>query len=509
MKLTLLFSAAIAIVASSLLAPPVSANSSDPSPVSNINVSLSGTTANVSWSAPSFPGTDWRGDLSQIDRYTVYAWSSSTSPYGSLGTCSTSNTSCTIYGLTAGATYYIEVNAYNDWVGSSRARSSDFSVCCTVPGAPARVSATHGNGAATVSWAPPSSTGGGSVTYTVSISGGSTVCTTDGTSCVVTGLVNGQSYTFNVYASNSAGSSSRTTSNAVTPKGPPGPPLGVSASPSIKTAEVFWSPPANDGGSAIAQYVVVASPGGQSCAALAQARSCVVTNLLDNTDYTFVVHADNSEGRGASSAPSAPVRTATIPGPPLNVQAEVARGRGIVEWIPPSDIGGAEVQQYVVVAQPGNAVCTTEKLTCTVTGLSNGTTYSFEVTAINGVGPGQVSAPSTPVELLAVPTAPRKARAVMRGDKVRISWKKPKSTGGKPIRRYTVSSSIGDRSCKTSAKRTRCVITGLPMARTVNFVITAHTAKGKGASSTTNSVRTPNPPVVTQPKPDKPEQAIR
>lgn len=508
-------SAAIVIGAGLVMGPAAQASSSDPSPVTNINVSMSGTNAQVSWSPPSFTGTDWRGNPSPIRNYTVYAWSTTgSSPYGSMRSCDTSDTSCTLFGLTAGATYYVEVTARNTWVGTSKARSGDFTVCCTIPTAPRSISAVHGNGSARLSWTPPSSLGGSAVTYTVTITGGPVVCTTGELSCNVTGLVNGQSYSFNVYATNSAGSSPRTTSNSITPRGPAGPPLGVSASPAIKSAEVFWSPPANNGGATIAQYVAIASPGGQFCAASASARSCVVANLLDGTEYTFIVHADNSEGRGAPSAPTAPVRTATIPAQPMQVQAEVARGRGVVEWFPPEDNGGAEITEYVVVAEPGGAACTTDGLTCTVVGLSNGVTYSFNVTAINGVGPGPASAPSSPVRLLAVPTAPQQVRANLQGTTAQISWRPPRSNGGQPIRGYTVTASVGGGSCKANARTMRCTISGLPMARTMNFVVSAHTARGKGAGAVTNTVRTPNPPVVQAPasrpnaEPEKPEQSI-
>lgn len=510
-----LFSAALVIGAGLVVGPAAQADSSNPSPVTNINVSMNGTTAQVSWSPPAFTGNDWRGDPSPIRNYTVYAWSTiGSSPYGSMRSCDTSSTSCTLFGLTAGASYYIEITARNAWVGRSTARSGDFTVCCAIPSAPRSISAVHGNASARITWTPPSSLGGSAVVYTVSIAGGPVVCTTGDLSCNVTGLVNGQSYSFNVYATNSAGSSPRTTSNSITPRGPAGPPLGVSASPAIKSAEVFWSPPTNNGGAAIRQYVAVASPGGQFCAVAAAARSCVVPNLLDGTEYTFVVHADNSEGRGAPSAPTAAVRTASTPASPTQVQAEVARGRGVVEWFPPEDNGGTEITEYVVVAEPGGAACTTEALTCTVVGLSNGVTYSFNVTAINGVGPGPASAPSSPVRLLAVPTAPQQVRVNLRGTTAQIRWRPPRSTGGQPIRGYTVTASAGGSSCRANARTMRCTITGLPMARTVTFVVSAHTARGKGAGAVSNTVRTPNPPVIQAPasrqdaEPDKPEQSI-
>lgn len=94
-------------------------------------------------------------------------------------------------------------------------------IAITKPDAPTGVSATSGgNASTTVSWTAPSDGGSVITGYTATSNAGQT-CSSTTTSCSITGLTNGTSYTFTVTATNSIGvSDPSSASSPITPAAP-------------------------------------------------------------------------------------------------------------------------------------------------------------------------------------------------------------------------------------------------------------------------------------------------
>lgn len=278
--------------------------------------------------------------------------------------------------------------------------SRSFSVSPIVPGAPTIGTAIAGDTQASVAFTAPVNTGGTAITgYTVTVSPPDVAPVNGAASpIVVTGLTNGQAYSFTVTADNVAGT---------------GPASGASNSitPAAAQTITFNNPGAQNFGTS--PTLTATSDSGLTPTFTSSTTGvCTITSgglLTFVTAGTCTINADQA-GNGSYLVAPQVSRSFTVnpvvPGAPTIGAATAGDTQATVTFSAPASNGGSAVTGYTVTASPGGISKAATASPFIFTGLSNGTAYSFTVTASNVAGTSAASAASNVVTPVVANQAP-------------------------------------------------------------------------------------------------------
>ena len=412
----------------------------------------------------------------------------------------------TVTGLTNGTEYTFALRAEN----ASGVGAASTVTAPTLPAAPTGLTAALGSGGGEValSWDDPDNdtiTG-----YQVSTDGGTTFTDipnsahggTNATGYTVTGLTNGTEYTFKLRAVNLSGAGAASLEATATPLWPA--PENLAAAPGDGQVVLTW----DTGDPGIARYKVSTyythinsvdplletflspSSGDQP--------TLVIPGLTNRTDYTFTAQAVDTSGSTDTGRPSSvDARPVPVPAAPANLAAMPANGQAVLTWDDPNDssitkyqyrqrVSGADFGDWSDIVR--SSATTT---TYTVTGLTNGSAYGFELRAVNASGDGEASSVgATPI---AVPDAPTISSATPGDGQVVLAWNDPSD---RSITKYQVRSKVRSSNDNTytdwanipvtdsNARPTGYIVTGLTNGTEYTFAVRAVNDPGNGPAST-------------------------
>lgn len=308
-------------------------------------------------------------------------------------------------GLSNGVTYYYRVAAYNkDGHGQN---ATEIAVTPSVPPSkPESPSATGGAGHILLTWTEPATHGGTAVTgYQIWRSTDknvdpvkATFVAEVGTTTAYKDVIAASPYTgyYQIVALNARGASPPSTTVEASTVAIPDAPSKPLATPGRDSITITWTPPSSS--LAIKGYHVFAgSTSGNSAYLLSTDKpNFTETGLSMGATRYYRVRAWSDGGVGGLS-PETSATTFTLSSAPTNVQATGGPDMVTVSWAPPTDVGGTPVQWYHVYNRTSTgayelrANLSNATFSYQHTGLDDGKTYHYRVSAVTAAGEGTKS----------------------------------------------------------------------------------------------------------------------
>jgi titin len=458
--------------------------------------------ATVSWIAPADGG-------SPITGYVVTPTTNAGD--GTPRVFTTAATTQVVTGLANGVDHRFRVAAVNA-NGTGPASGTGGVLGATRVGAPvappsATASPSPFSGTASLSWSTPASNGSAIIGYRVvallpAPSGFGPVREIGvGTSLTFSALPPG-TYTFAVSARNGRGygPSTVTAPVEVTSGTPSAAPQALRASSRDGAVALSWAPPPSSPSVVVDRYRLVLTVDGVPGAPIELGNLLAATRPAPNGSMvTFTVAAGSVAGFGPPSPPSAPVTVGT-PSPPGAARATPGSGQATVSWTPPTSDRGSPVTGYEVtpiragVVQPAVPFASTAT-TQTLTGLDDGSAYTFAVAAVNARGVGERTTPGLLSQItVGAPVAPVGLQLVPGPRSLTATWTAP-ADNGSPVTQYRVllveegGSALLATPVTTSA--TSFAFTDLTPGDRFEVFVIARNARGEGPAARSTLVTVP------------------
>jgi hypothetical protein len=256
-----------------------------------------------------------------------------------------------------------------------------------------------------------------------------------------------------------------------------------------------------------ATYALAGNPASQSTAAQYPYVNGGLNDVMSGSNgscggtYLCTAQAgyDGPTGLGTPNLPSpftAATGPAQPPAAPTGLHASAGNAQVALSW---SSVANATSYNVYRGTSSGGEAFVTNVSTAgdTDTGLTNGVTYYYEVTAVgSGLESSRSAEVSATPQAATVPGAPRNLTLAARSSGVRLSWSAPTTNGGSSITYYVVyrgtsSTSLTALKVQVSCSSSSCTYTDGSVAHSTTYwyEVAAHNAVGTGGPSNEPSVR--------------------
>src|SRR5215475_2430437 len=290
-------------------------------------------------------------------------------------------------GIIGGATYFASAS-FDDFLVTSIGSGGG-----NPPAAPTGLAATAGNAQVTLNWNASSGASSYNVKRSTTSGGPYTTIATGvtSTSFTNTGLTNGTTFFFVVSTVNAAGESDNSNQASATPQNvqtPPPAPTGLVATAGNAQVSLSW----NASSGATSYNVKRSTTSGGPYTTIATgvtSTSFTNTGLTNGTTFFFVVSAVNAAGESGNSnqASATPQNVQTPPPAPTGLVATAGNAQVSLSWNASSGATSYNVKRSTTSGGPYTTIATGVTSTSfTNTGLTNGTTFFFVVSAVNAAG---------------------------------------------------------------------------------------------------------------------------
>jgi len=256
------------------------------------------------------------------------------------------------------------------------------------PATPAGLTASAANAQVNLTWSASTGASAYYVKRSTTTGGPYTqIAAPTATSYADNTVTNGTKYYYVVSAYNTYGLSANSAEVSATPIAPPPPaPANLAANAANAQVSLSWNASAGATSYHVKRGTTTGGPYTQISAP--STNSFTDTGLTNGTTYYYVVSALNAAGESANSsqASATPTAPATPPATPTGLQATAGNAQVILGWTASAGATSYHVKRSTTTGGPYTQVAAPTAASDTDTGLTNGTTYYYVVSALNSAG---------------------------------------------------------------------------------------------------------------------------